>query len=86
MSARSESGRMCCGPGISRSVPPFAAPSASCTAPQSDIMMPGKPHSDLATSTSRRWFAVMYVPFVMLYDGMIAPTFASFTAASKIGR
>ena len=35
--------------GISRSSPPFATPSVSCAAPQSDISTPGNPQSPFRT-------------------------------------
>ncbi len=52
--------------GISRSRPLFAAAMPSCVAPQSDIIIPSKPHSFFAIVLLKYPFWVMYVPFTRL--------------------
>ena len=52
--------------GISRSSPAFSALTRSCTAPQSLITKPSKPHSSRSTSVSSQWFSLAYVPFTLL--------------------
>ena len=54
------------GPGISRSSPPFAQPTVSPSANQSDIVRPSHCHSLLRMSVTSARFAAQYAPLTRL--------------------
>jgi len=61
----------------------LSALTRSCTAPQSDITNPSKPHSSRSTSVSRKWFSLAYVPLTLLYEHMTVHGFADVTTFWK---